>query len=118
TDKLRGFNPLGIFGIGNAEEEAWCSANVQLGAFRDIRFNLCRIFSAIQALLEFWNVQSQYKRMRRQLLHVECLLILEKSLVAFPIFPLLAHTLGGFGGFLSQGMDAFQWEVPKKVAHL
>ena len=65
TDKLRGFNSLGIFGIGNAEEEAWCSANVQLGAFRDIRLNLCCIFSAIQALLEFWNVQSQYKRIKK-----------------------------------------------------
>ena len=55
----------------------------------------------IQALLELGHIQTQGESVRGQVLYVQSFLVLQESIMHFPILALFTGTTGRFGRFES-----------------
>src|SRR5262245_22425480 len=77
AQELRRFHSLRVLGVGNTEKEARRSANVKLRSLRHVCPHFGSVFTAIETLLEFGNVQAKHESVGRKFFRIESRLIFE-----------------------------------------
>ena len=84
-------------GCHGAQEKRRCILNPQLLSLGQAIAHLRGIFIAVQTLLKSITIEADGFGMGGQILRHQGLLIIEQPIVHFPIFPLVAGTMGRFG---------------------